>query len=189
MHLTKQAKITAIVLAVVLVLFLWVMGNFNSLVGARTDVEQSWSRVEVQYQRRLDLIDNLVQSTKGAQGQEREVFGKIAESRSQYNNASSSADKAQAASQIETNIALIPRLQEAYPDLKSNQQVTTLMSQLTGTENTIADVRDKYNNTTANYNRNIRSFPKNIFASWFGFKEQPYFKADVAAQKAPKVQF
>jgi LemA protein len=189
MKLTKQATITLIVLSVIAILGLWLMGNYNSLVQSRNDVDKTWGKVETRYQRRLDLIDNLVASTKGAQGQEKEVFIKIAEARSGFKNASSSGEQAAAASQMETNIALIPRLQEAYPDLKSNNQVQALMNELGSTENDIMTARDSYNDTTSNYNLGIQRFPKSIFASMFGFTKQNLFKADVGAKNAPKVQF
>lgn len=185
----SKAAITAVVFGCVAVIALWFGGNYNSLVSSRNQVEKSWSMVETQYQRRLDLIDNLVSSVKGAQGQEREVFIKIAEARNKYGSASSDNDKAAAASNLETNIALLPRLQEAYPELKSNQQVQTLMNDLRGTEDGILSARNAYNTTATNYNTNISSFPKNIFAHVFGFEKKTLFKSDDGASKATKVQF
>lgn len=168
---------------------LWSMGNYNSLVTARNQTDKSWASVETQYQRRFDLIDNLVETVKSAQTQEKEVFVKIAEARTAYNNAKSTDDKVAAANSIETNVALIPRLQEAYPDLKSNTQVTALMNDLRGTEDGILKARDGFNNTATNYNTNIQRFPKNIFASVFGFKARTLFKADTGAEKVIKVKF
>lgn len=189
MKLTKPAKITAIVLAVVVVFGLWIGGNYNSLVTSKNEVDNSWAKVETQYQRRLDLIDNVVQSVKGAQGQEQKVFGDIANARKAYSNANSTSEKAAAASQIESNVAVIPKLQEAYPELKSNDQVTKLVGELQGTENQIASARDKYNDTATNYNNGVTRFPKNMFAGIFGFHKQALFKADQAAATAPKVKF
>ena len=190
MNISMPAKFTAILLGIIFILVLLVIGNYNSLVTAKTQVEKSWSQVETQYQRRLDLIDNLVESVKGAQTQEREVFIKVAEARSNYNKATSTSDKAEAASQVETSvIALLPRLQEAYPELKSNQQVQGLMNELTKTEDTIVKARDHYNDTTTNYNLNIQRFPKNLFANMFGFEKQNLFKSEGGAEKAPKVKF
>lgn len=187
--MSKPAIVVASILGFVFVIGLWLSGNYNSLVGSKNQVEKSWSMVETQYQRRLDLIDNLVESVKGAQKQEVAVFGEIAHARSAYNSASSASDKAEAASKIETNIALIPRLQEAYPELRSNQQVTTLMNDLRGTEDGIAKARDGYNVTATNYNTNIQRFPKNLFASAFGFGKQSLFKAESGAEKGAKVKF
>lgn len=184
-----MAIAVGIVLGVVAFISFWIVGNYNSLVSSRNQVDKSWSMVESQYQRRLDLIDNLVESVKGAQGQEREVFIKIAEARTKYNSAVSDDDKAEAASNLETNIALLPRLQEAYPELKSNQQVQTLMTDLKGTEDGILKARDAYNATVTNYNTNIERFPKNVFASTFGFEKRTLFKSDQGSEKATKVKF
>lgn len=188
--IAPAAWITGAVLLVLFLLGLWFVGNYNSLVGAKAAVDNSWAKVETQYQRRLDLIDNLVASVKGAQKQEVEVFGKIADARKQYNSASTTEEKAEAASTIEQNVtAIVPRLQEAYPELKSNQNVTKLMDELAGTENSISGVRDVYNDTVTNYNVNVARFPKNIFASMFGFDKATLFKSDEAAKDAPTVEF
>ena len=190
MQLTRPAIVTAILLGLVFVFGLWILGNYNSLVQNKAKVDNAWAQVEVQYQRRMDLIDNVVSSVKGGQKQEREVFGKIADARKIYNNPSSStSEKAAAASSIETNVALIPRLQEAYPDLKSNTQVTQLMNQLTGTEDGIAKARTAFNDTATNYNIGIQRFPTNIFAGMFGYTKVSLFKADTGASKAPNVSF
>lgn len=180
---------TLVTLGIVFFMGLWFMGNYNSLVSSQTAVEKSWASVETQYQRRFDLIGNLVESVKGGQKQELAVFSKIADARKQYSSASSIHDKAEAVNSIETNMALIPKLQEAYPDLKSNALVTSLMSDLRSTEDVIAKSRDTYNTTATNYNKNIRSFPKNIFSSMFGFEKVPLFKSSQNADKAVEVKF
>lgn len=190
--MSKAQYWTLGVLAVVAILFFWVVGNFNSLVGMNEDVDNSWSKVETSYQRRYDLIGNLVESVKGSQLQEQTVFKSIADARKQYSDAGAKSDEngqAQAASKIETNVALIPRLQEAYPELKSNQNVQSLMGQLTGTEDGIATARNTYNDVVTNYNKGVQQFPKVVFASAFGYHERAQFKADSAATKAPTVNF
>lgn len=189
MKLSTPAIVAGAILGFIAIIALWFMGNYNSMVSSKNQVEKSWSKVETQYQRRLDLIGNLVESVKGAQGQEKEVFGKIADARTRYNNASTINEKAEAASQVETNIAMIPRLQEAYPELKSNAQVTALMNELTKTEDGILQARDKFNETATNYNTGIQRFPKNIFANMFGFEKQKLFKSDEGASKAVQVKF
>lgn len=189
MQLSKPAIWTAGILTFVLFIGLLFAGNYNSMVAARNTTNKSWGSVETQYQRRFDLIGNLVASVKGAQGQEQAVFGKIADARSAYANASTPSGKAAAASQIETNVALVPRLQEAYPDLKSNTQVTALMSQLSGTEDSILTARNAYNDSATTYNTSIERFPKNVFAGVFGFHGFALFKADAGAATAPKVDF
>ena len=187
--MSKPAIVVGGVLVVIAFIGFWIVGNYNSLVSSKNQVEKSWSMVETQYQRRMDLVDNLVSSVKGAQGQEREVFIKIAEARTKYNSATTDNGKAEAAGNLETNIALIPRLQEAYPELKSNQQVQTLMTELSGTEGGILKARDTYNATATNYNTNIERFPKSMFANTFGFEKKTLFKSDEGASKATKVQF
>lgn len=177
------------ILATIALLFFWVSGNYNSLVKGEAQVEKAWSGVETQYQRRLDLIDNLVSSVKGAQQQEVDVFGMIAQSRVRVANAGTTEEKVAATNDLETNIALLPRLQEAYPDLKSNQQMQSLMNQLTETEDGIAGKRDIYNETVTNYNIGVQRFPKNIFANMFGFEKAELFKSEKGSEKATKVEF
>ena len=189
MRLSKPALITGLMLCLLLIIGLIFIGNYNSLVNAKANVDQSWASVETQYQRRLDLVGNLVASVKGAQGQEQIVFGKIADARTAYNNATNTNDKAAAASAVESNVALIPKLQEAYPDLKSNAQVTQLMNQLTSTEDSILSARNAYNAQATTYNISILRFPTNIFAGFFGYHTQSLFKADSTASTAPTVNF
>lgn len=192
MKIKPGAIIAGVVAFVVLVLVGWLVANFNSLVTMNEDVDNSWAKVETQYQRRLDLVGNLVESVKGSQLQEQEVFKAIANARSQYQNAQKNGDEngqAQAASNVETNLALVPRLQEAYPELKSNQNVQSLMGQLAGTEDQIAGARDKYNDTVTNYNKGIGQIPKVVFANWFGYKQRQQFKSSPSAATAPSVDF
>lgn len=187
--MSKAAIGAAVVLGIVLIAGLWFAGNYNSLVTARNQVDKAWAGVETQYQRRGDLIDNLVSSAKGAQGQEQAVFIAIAEARTKYNNASNQEDKVAAANEVETNVALLPRLQEAYPELKSTGLVGNLMTELSSTENGIQAARDTYNTTANNYNTQIERFPKNMFAASFGFERKELFKAKEGSQNAPKVVF
>lgn len=187
--MSKAAIVLAVILGVGLFIGLWIAGNYNSLVSSRNQVDKSWASVETQYQRRMDLIDNLVASVKGAQGQERAVFIAIADARTRYNNASTQEEKVAAANDIETNVALLPRLQEAYPELRSTELVGSLMTDLKGTEDGILKARDTYNTTANNYNTQIQRFPKNLFASSFGFDARTLFKADTGAATAPTVSF
>jgi LemA protein len=187
MQLSRQAITTAIILGVLAFVGLWFAGNYNSLVHSKNAVDNSWSKVETQYQRRLDTIDNLAVAVKSAQGQESKVFGQIADARANYNKATTTDQKAAAASQIES-INIVPRLQEAYPELKSNAQVQSLMDSLQKQEVDIAGVRNTYNDTVTNYNNNITSFPKNIFAGIFGFDKAQLFKSETGASKGVKLQ-
>lgn len=189
MSLSKPAIITGAILAFILIMGMWLAGNYNNLVTEKNDVDNSWAKVETQYQRRLDLIDNVVSSVKGAQGQEQRVFGQIADARKQYANATTTEQKAEAASNVETTIAMLPRLQEQYPELKSNEQVSKLIGELQGTENGIAEKRDLYNDTVKNYNNSVMHIPGVWFANMFGFEKAKLFDADAAAATAPKVNF
>jgi LemA protein len=186
MNLSRSAIITAIALGILAFLGLWFAGNYNSLVSSRNAVDNSWAKVETQYQKRLDTIDNLATAVKSAQGQEAKVFGDIAKARQAYNSAGTTNQKAAAASQIES-INIVPRLQEAYPELKSNAQVQSLMDQLMATEKDIAGVRNDYNDTVTNYNNNVSRFPKSIFAGIFGFQKAQLFKAEAGASKGVKL--
>lgn len=186
MQLTKQSKIVGIVLVILLILGLWIGANYNSLNTAKNNVDNSWAKVETDYQRRLDLIDNYVSVAQGAQKQEVKVFGDIAKARQQYNNASTPSDKAAAATNIES-INIVPRLQEAYPELKSNQTLNNLVTEIAGTENTIRDRRNDYNDKANAYNIKVTKLPNVFFASPMGFDKVKLFKAETAAAKAPKV--
>ncbi len=187
--MSKASIFVGGVLLFALFIGMWLVGNYNSLVTAKAQVDKAWAGVETQYQYRFDLIDNLVQSAKGAQKQEIEVFGKIAESRSRLLSAGTTDEKVSAINDMETNIALIPRLQEAYPELKSNNQVKELMDELITTEKDIAVKRTEYNSTATNYNVGVTRFPKSKLASMWGFDKVALFKADSEANKAVKVQF
>ena len=187
--MSKAAIVVGSILGFLLLGTLWVIGNYNSLVTANNAVDKAGSKIETQYQRRLDLVENLVETTKGGQKQELAVFGKIAEARSRVLSANGTDAKVAAINDMETNIALIPRLQEAYPDLKSFQQVQALFNQLASTEADILATRNAYNDVVTNFNNNIMTFPKNIFAKSFGFEKRNLFKSDVGAEKAVKVKF
>lgn len=186
----KSALITLGVIGLLAVVVgMTLMGSYNSLVKQDVTVDESWATVESQYQRRFDLIDNLVESVKGAQGQEYAVFKAIADARKQYINASSPEAKVAAANTVETNLALIPRLQEAYPELRSNDTLNRLMDEITGTENRINIARDRYNEQVGIYNKDVKQFPTNIIAGLFGMGPRDFFKSDVEASAAPKVDF
>ncbi|MDQ0825381.1 LemA protein [Arthrobacter sp. B2I5] len=187
LNMNKPAIITGVALSLIAIVGLVFAGNYNSLVSSKAEVDNAWAQVETQYQRRLDLIGNLVASVKGAQGQEQKVFGELADARSKYAGASSSSDRAEAASQTESALGRLLAITENYPELKSNGTVKDLMTQLTGTEDGIAKARTDYNITAKSYNVSIMSWPKNMFAGWWGYKQQALFKADSGAATAPKV--
>lgn len=175
--------------------------GYNTLTTKQQDVKAKWANVEAQLQRRADLINNLVESAKLAGIQEQEVFGKIAEARSRLLNATSQAPQGEggdktpeqkqavidAANSFGGTIGRLLVLQEAYPQLKSNENFLKLQDEVAGTENRIATSRMDYNNSVQDYNTTRARFPTVISAKLFGFKEEPYFKAEEGATQAPKI--
>lgn len=189
MQLSKQAITTGIILVVVFILAVWLAGNYNDLNRSRNQVTNSHARIDTAVQRRYELVDNLVASVKGSQVQEQKVFGAIADARKQGSSSSSTGDQAAANAQLDQQIALLPRLQEAYPDLKSNDQVSKLIKDLENISVEVRDARNSYNDTATNYNTNVTSFPKSIFAGLFNFHSATLYKADAKAQANPEVDF
>ena len=175
--------------------------GYNTLTTKRENVKAKWANVETQLQRRGDLLTNLAESAKMAGVQEQEVFGKIAEARSRLLNATNQAPQGEAgdkspeqkqavidaANSFGGTIGRLLVLQEAYPDLKSNANFLKLQDEVAGTENRIATSRKDYNDATQDYNTSRASFPTVISAKMFGFREEPYFKADEAAKEVPKL--
>ena len=187
-----------IIIAVVLVLFFWVRGVYNSMVTQDESVKTAWSQVENQYQRRLDLIPNLVNTVKGYASHERETLEGVINARANAtkttidpSNLNEETMKQFQAAQGELSNALsrLMVVVERYPDLKANQNFMELQAQLEGTENRISVERKRFNEVAQNYNTNIRSFPTNILAGMFGFQPKAYFAAESGAEKAPTVEF
>jgi LemA protein len=169
--------------AIVAVLALWALGSYNSLVTAETAVDTQWSQVETQYQRRLDLIPNLVESTKGVLRQEQEVFTAIAEARANY----AGNPSAENANQVESALSRLLVIVENYPELKSSNTVSTLMAQLEGTENRVSTERMRYNEAVQAYNLKVKRFPGRLAAAVFGFDEKAPFESVAGAENAPQV--
>lgn len=166
----------------------WILGSYNNLVTQNQVTETSWSQVETQYQRRFDLVPNLVNATKGVLGQEQKVFGDIAEARTRYAGApSGSNEKVQATNQFESALGRLLVIMENYPMLKSYESVRALTDELAGTENRVLVARDRYNAQVQVWNGLVMRFPGNIMAGMFGFHERDYFKSDSDAKTAPKV--
>ena len=188
MKLSKPAIVTGIVLLALFITGAWLAGNYNSLVTASNAVDNTKAKIDTQLERRYELVDNIVSSVEGSQAQESDVFGKIAEARKLGGNATTAGEEANANAAIDTQIALLPRLQEAYPELRSNEQVTRLIVELQGTAGKVAESRDMYNDTVTNYNNNITQFPKSVFAALFNFDKKELFKASSAAEKNPQVK-
>jgi LemA protein len=182
------AAVGAIVV-VVIIIAVSLMGMYNGLVTKSQAVDAQWAQVETQYQRRFDLIPNLVNSVKGIMKQEQTVFDAIAQARTQYGSATTVDAKAQAAGQVETALGRLLAIVENYPELKSSQNVTSLMDELAGTENRISVERRRYNDLVRDYNTQIKTFPTNMLAGTFGFSEKQYFQSVTGANQAPKVEF
>lgn len=181
----KQILIGAAV--VVGVLGLWLVSTYNGLVTSSQAIEGQWAQVETQYQRRFDLIPNLVESTKGILTQEQEVFGRIAEARQGYAGAQTTEDQVRAAGELDSALSRLLVIVENYPELNSNQTVQDLMAELAGTENRISVERMRFNDAVRSYNTKVKSVPTSIVAGVFGFEEKPFFEAAATAQEAPAV--
>ena len=183
---------------IALALYGWVKNGYNGLVKQQESVETAWAQVENQYQRRADLIPNLVETVKGYAKHESETFENVINARANAtkitidptNMTPEDLQKYQAAQGDVTNaLSKLIAVAEAYPDLKANENFKELQNQLEGTENRIAVERNKFNEVAREYNTNRRTFPTNIIAAVFNFGEKPYFQAQEGADKAPKVDF
>lgn len=172
--------------------------SYNKMVPMDEAVSSAWSQVENVYQRRADLIPNLVNTVKGYADFEKSTLTQVIEARAKATSVNIKAENLndqtlaqfqQAQDGLSSALSRLMVVVEKYPDLKANQNFLELQAQLEGTENRIATERMKFNETTQTYNTYIRKFPTNIFAGWFGFEKKPYFKAVEGAEKAPEVKF
>jgi len=170
---------------VVLVLYSWSL--YNGLVKASENIDGQWAQVQTQYQRRFDLIPNLVNSVKGIMNQEKEVFSALAEARTRYAGAVNVDDKVKAANDVESSLGRLLVIMENYPQLRSSETVLTLMAQLEGTENRISVERSRFNDVVKVYNTKIKRFPANVFSSVYGFDEKFYFESQSGADEVPGV--
>lgn len=194
----KKALPWIVVLGVLAILVIWGVGRYNDIVTAQESVETAWSQVESQYQRRADLIPNLVETVKGYAAHESETLEGVMAARAKATqvvvdptNATAEQLAQYQAAQGELSNALgrLMAVAEAYPDLKANQNFMALQSQLEGTENRITVARNNFNEEARTYNTMIRRFPTNLIAGMFGFEKKAYFEAQPGAEQAPKVQF
>jgi LemA protein len=186
-----KGGIIALIVVVVVLLGLggWVAGNYNGLVTAKTEVETKWAQVDNQLQRRGDLIVNLVETVKGAAGQEQAVFGDIAQARAQMAGARTPEAGVAAAQGMDSAIGRLLVVIENYPQLRSMETFQQLMDEISGTENRIATERMRYNDTVRDYNIRVRAFPSNLFAGAFGFREATMYPVPESSKAAPKVDF
>jgi LemA protein len=203
-QMSKGIKTLLIVVAVVAViglgLYSFFGGNYNKMVSKDEDVKSQWGQVQNVYQRRLDLIPNLVATVKGYAKHESEVFTQIAEARSKAGGVMNVSDEVlkdpaafkrfqQAQGELSGALQRLLVVTENYPELKADANFLSLQDQLEGTENRIAVERQRYNDVVKAYNVFIKQFPRSLVANMNGFRERPYFTADEAAQKAPTVVF
>lgn len=195
MKKNKGLIITVVVIALVAI---WGISSYNGLVSMDENVSNQWANVETQYQRRSDLIPNLVNTVKGYAKHESETLESVMQARSQATQVkidpSNCTPQQLAAYQkaqgdVTTALGKLLAITENYPDLKANQNFLELQSQLEGTENRINVARKDFNDTAKKYNTSLRRFPRNIVASMFGFEKRNYFEAEAGAEKAPKVGF
>lgn len=191
-------KVLIGIVAIVAIVALFSGCGYNSLVKLDEDVKTKWGAVEAQYQRRADLIPNLVNTVKGAAKFEESTLTAVIEARSKASQITVDPDKLteenmqkyqQAQGQITQALGRLMVLTENYPQLKATDQFRDLSAQLEGTENRITVARTDYNNSVQTYNTKVRSFPNNLTAGLFGFSQKAAFKADAGAQNAPKVEF
>lgn len=199
MFKNKTLWITLAIIAVLLIGgFSWGKGTYNTLVTEDESVKTAWSQVENQYQRRMDLIPNLVNTVKGYATHERETLEGVVSARAEAtkttidpSNLNEESIKKFQVAQGELSSALshLMMVLERYPDLKANQNFMELQAQLEGTENRISVERKRFNEVAQSYNTKVRSFPTNVLAGMFGFQPKAYFSAEAGAEKAPKVEF
>lgn len=202
----KKSKALIIILSIIGVLFVlmicffgWLFGIKNSIATKEETVSSSWAQVQNQYQRRYDLIPNLVETVKGYANQEKETFTQVTEARSKassfqiteevLNNPESFKKFEAIQGELSSALSRLMAVSENYPQLKSNENFLELQSQLEGTENRISVERNRYNDSIKQYNTFIKLFPQSFVASMFGFDAKPYFEASIESQTAPKVQF
>ncbi len=182
----KKTLIILLIIVAVVGVYAWSL--YNKMITANEAVDNQWAQVETQYQRRFDLIPNLVESVKGVMEQEQEVFGQLAEARTRYTGADTINEKTVAAGQVESALGRLLAVMENYPELKSAENVQTLMAQLEGTENRISVERKRFNDRAKDFNVMIKRVPAKWFASIFGFEEKNYFESVEGSEVAPQVE-
>ncbi len=190
-----------VILAVLALVLFWGVGSYNGLVGSRESVESQWAQVESAYQRRADLIPNLVATVKGSAQFEQDTLTQIVQARSRVGQVSAQAGSdilnsperfaefQEAQDQLSSALSRLLVVVERYPDLKSTQAFQDLMVQLEGTENRINVERNRFNEIARDYNTRIQRFPGALIANTFGFQARPYFRSQPGAETAPKVDF
>lgn len=173
----------------VVIIGMWLVAGYNNLVQQRENLDLAWNQVETQYQRRFDLVPNLVNTVQGAADFEQETFTAVTQARSQWQNAGSVEERVEAAENFDSALSRLLVTVEAYPALQATQAFRDLMTQLEGTENRIGTARRDYNTAVRDYNVTVRRFPANIVAGVFGFDPAEGFEAAEGSETAPSVNF
>ncbi|WP_294600619.1 LemA family protein [uncultured Rikenella sp.] len=186
------------IVAIAAGIYSWIKGNYNGLVERSQEVAAQWANVENQYQRRADLIPNLVATVKGYAAHEQATLEGVIDARARATqvridfddlNEETLAKYAQVQGELSSALSRLMAVSEAYPDLKANRNFTDLQTQLEGTENRIATERRRYNDAVQAYNVYVQQFPRNLIAGMFGFTPKTFFAAEAGAERAPKVEF
>ena len=178
-----------IVLIIIAIIIIFIISTYNGLVKSKMNVDNSWSQIDVQLQRRFDLIPNFIETVKGYMVHERETFEKITELRTSWAKATSVNDKAELNNQISASLKTIMAVSENYPDLKANQNFLQLSDELRNTEDKISYSRQFYNDGVTIYNTKLQVFPSNIIAKMFNFTPRDLFKTNDESRKNVKVDF
>lgn len=178
-----------ILIVIIIALIVAIVGLYNGLVTARNKVKNAWAQIDVQLNRRADLIPNLVETVKGYAGHESSVFEDVTAARAGLMNANGVKEIGEANNQLSNTLKTLFAVAENYPELKANENFKELQAQLAETEDKIAYSRQFYNDTVLMYNNKCQTFPSNIFAGMFGFKEADFFEAAGEARSVPKVEF
>ena len=178
-----------IILIIIIAIAAFIIVTYNGLVKLRMRVENAWSQIDVQLQRRFDLIPNFVETVKGYMTHEQETFEKISSLRTSWANASTVEDKAKINNELSSTLKTIMAVSENYPELKANENFLKLSEELSNTENKLSFSRQFYNDTVTMYNTKLQVFPSNIIAGMFNFTARELFKVDDEARKKVKVDF
>ncbi|MEY2418578.1 MAG: LemA protein [Actinomycetota bacterium] len=181
--------IVIVLIVVIVIVGLVLMGMYNRLVRLRNRIENAWSQIDVQLQRRHDLIPNLVETVKGYAAHEKGVLESVTQARANAVNAQGPADKAAAENMLTGALKSLFAVSEAYPDLKANQNFLSLQEELTSSEDKVAYARQFYNDTVRSYNTSLQSFPTNVMAKQFGFSEREYYEAGDDSRGPVQVKF
>ncbi len=178
-----------IIIGVIVLLVLYVISTYNSLIKLRNRVRDQWAQIEVQLKRRFDLIPNIVETVKGYAKHESETLKGVIEARNKFTVASTKEQEIEASNQLTGAVRQLFALSESYPELKADTNFLKLQSNLEETENKISSARQFYNDTVLSLNNKVELFPSNLVAKIFGFKKEAFFEAEAEAKVAPKVEF